>query len=149
MYEFHTTRRIEFADTDMAGIVHFSRYFIFMETAEHDFLRSLGHPVHFEHEGREIGWPRVAVSCQYLKPARLDDVLDIRVRVRRKGRRSMTYEIVFRRGEEKLAEGQVTTICCAVHHGPGLTRSLEAIPIPAFLADQIEEAPIDSPPGAE
>ena len=39
---FTTRRRIEFADTDMGGIVHFSRYFIFMETAEHQFLESLG-----------------------------------------------------------------------------------------------------------
>ena len=40
--EFQTRRKIEFSDTDMAGIVHFSRFFIFMETAEHEFLRSLG-----------------------------------------------------------------------------------------------------------
>jgi acyl-CoA thioester hydrolase len=35
--EFHATRRIEFPDTDMAGIVHFSRFFVFMEAAEHEF----------------------------------------------------------------------------------------------------------------
>ena len=44
MYELHTTRRIEFADTDMAGLVHFARFFVFMETAEHAFLRAAGAP---------------------------------------------------------------------------------------------------------
>ena len=40
--EFHTTRRVEFADTDMGNLVHFSRFFVFMETAEHEFLSSWG-----------------------------------------------------------------------------------------------------------
>jgi len=39
---FRTTRRVEFGDTDMAGIVHFARFFCFMESAEHEMLRSLG-----------------------------------------------------------------------------------------------------------
>ena len=41
-YEFQITRRVEFSETDMAGIMHFSNYFRFMETAEHAFFRSLG-----------------------------------------------------------------------------------------------------------
>src|SRR5213078_989612 len=39
---FRTTRRVEFADTDMAGIVHFANFFRYMESAEHEFLRSHG-----------------------------------------------------------------------------------------------------------
>ena len=41
-YEFKLTRRIEFAETDMAGIVHFSNFFRMMEATEHAFFRSLG-----------------------------------------------------------------------------------------------------------
>ena len=41
-YEFKAIRRVEFADTDMAGIMHYSNFFRFMETAEHAFFRSLG-----------------------------------------------------------------------------------------------------------
>ena len=41
-YEFKTIRRVEFSETDMAGIMHYSNYFRFMETAEHAFFRSLG-----------------------------------------------------------------------------------------------------------
>jgi len=37
-YEYKTKRKIEFADTDLAGICHFARFFIFMETTEHQFL---------------------------------------------------------------------------------------------------------------
>ena len=69
--EFRTRRRIEFADTDMGGLVHFSRFFVFMETAEHELLAALGATIHMTLEdGRTIGWPRVAASCEYLSPVR-------------------------------------------------------------------------------
>lgn len=139
MFEFHTRRRVEFADTDMARIVHFARFFSFMEAAEHEFLRHLlgdGREVHFEHEGHEIGWPRVATQCEYRSPARLGDVLDIRVFVVRKGSKSLTWGFDITCRDRQVARGQITCICCRVG-GP----KLEAIPIPAFLADQLEEAP--------
>jgi len=65
MHEIRTRRKIELADTDMVGIVHFARFFVFMETAEHDFLAALGTPVLFEDGGRPMSWPRVSqLRCQ-------------------------------------------------------------------------------------
>ncbi len=143
MLQFNTTRRVEFADTDMAGIVHFARFFVFMETAEHEFLLAAGSPgVHFEYQGEQIGWPRVAASCQYRSPARLGDVLDIHLRVRRKGRRAMTYAVEFKLGERLVAEGEISSICCALGGGGGEPTKLRPVPIPPFLA--IEEAPAAS-----
>lgn len=149
MHEFRTQRRVEFADTDMARIVHFSRFFAFMEAAEHEFLRHLlgdDRQAHFEYEGHEIGWPRVDASCQYRSPARLGDVLDIRVIVRRKGTKSITWGFEISCRGRSVANGQIVAICCRVG-GP----SLEAIPIPPFLADQLEEAPArdEGPAGDE
>jgi len=137
MHEFNTRRRIEFVDTDMGGIVHFSRYLVFMETAEHEFLEALGTSVSLDLEGRHIGWPRVAVSCEYKQPARFGGVLDIHLRVIRKGRTSMTYGFEFRFEGRPVAEGQVTSVCCELRPG----EPVRPIPIPAFIADQIEEAP--------
>ncbi len=144
--QFHTQRRIEFADTDMAGIVHFARFFVFMETTEHEFLRSLGREVHFEdEEGRHIGWPRVKATCEYFSPVRFGEILDIRLEVRRKGRSSMTYRFHFRCGERRIAGGEVTSICCALPTPlPDGEAKLSAVPIPAVLADAIEEAPAES-----
>ncbi|HEX9732378.1 MAG TPA: thioesterase family protein [Thermoanaerobaculia bacterium] len=142
MHEYRTQRRIEFADTDMAGIVHFARFFVFMETAEHEFLRAVGAPgVHFEHEGRHLGWPRVAASCQYKSPARVGDVLDVHLRVQRKGNRAMTYAVTFTIGERLVARGEVSSICCAMGSGPLEPTQLEPVAIPDFLAARIEEAP--------
>lgn len=141
-YEYRTRRRVEFADTDMAGIVHFSRFFVFMESAEHELLRSLGCDVHFEYQGRHLGWPRVAASCDYRSPARFGELLDIRLEIRRKGRRALTYRATFTCGDRLIAEGEITCICCALSTPlPDPEVKLEPVPIPTFLADQLEEAP--------
>ncbi len=136
-HEFNTQRRIEFADTDMAGIVHFARFFVFMETAEHEFLRSLGTSVAAKLDHLQLGWPRLAASCEYLSPAKFEEVLDIRVAVARKGNKSMTYQFEFHRGEVIIARGQMSSVCCVV----GAEGKLKSIPIPDFLTEQIQEAP--------
>src|SRR5580698_4301439 len=95
MLTFRTTRRIEFGDTDMAGIVHFANFFRFMESAECEFLRSRGLSVKLDWEGQTIGFPRVSASCDYLKPARFEDLLDVTVSIDRIGTKSISYGIEF------------------------------------------------------
>jgi len=136
---FRTQRRVEFADTDQAGLVHFARFFVFMETAEHELLRSLGTEVHREWEGREIGWPRVGASCRYLNAARFADRLDISVRVQRKGAKSLTYAFEFTRDGDLLATGELSSVCCRVDGEHGL----ESIPIPSDMADRLVECTCD------
>lgn len=109
---FRTTRIIEFSDTDTACIVHFARFFCFMESAEHAFLRSLGLSVKMEWEGEEIGFPRVSAHCDYLQPARFEEEIAIEVIVERVGKKSVTYGFRVLRDETLLAEGQITTVCC-------------------------------------
>jgi acyl-CoA thioester hydrolase len=131
--EFRTSRRVEFADADMGGIVHFARYLVFMETAEHEFLRSLGSDAFATSEGRTIGWPRVEVSCQYLSPAHFGDLLDIHLRIARKGTSSLTYAITISTDSRVVARGRMSSVCCIMGNGEGL----ESIPIPEFLAQRI------------
>ncbi len=134
--EFTTQRRIEFADTDQAGIVHFARFFVFMETAEHQFLNSLGASVHTKVDGDEIGWPRLAASCEYLSPLRFEDVVDIRVYVTRKGVKSMTYSFEFSRDGTPIARGKMSSACCICNPG----EQIRAVAIPQALAQKIEQA---------
>ena len=136
-HEYHTRRRIEFSDTDMAGIIHFTRFFIFMESAEHEFLRSLGTSVATEIDGNKIGWPRLAASCEYFQPVKFEDVLDIHMTIARKGSKSITYQFIFKKGDLEVARGQVTAVCCICNPG----EKLRAIPIPDCIAEQIQEAP--------
>jgi len=141
LHQLTTRRRIEFADTDMAGIVHFARFFVFMETAEHELLRHLGMEVHCTVDGMRIGWPRKATECEYLRPVRFADELVLRVRVLRKGRTSLTFEHVFEKDGEVVARGRMTSVCCQLD-APG---GLRALPIPAQIADRLAEAPEVAP----
>ena len=97
------SRRIEFADTDMAGIVHFANFFRFMEAAEVEFLRSHGLSVVMHWEGRKISFPRVAASCEYVRPIRFQDVVEITISLQRLGRKSVTYAFEFFLGAEIVA----------------------------------------------
>jgi 4-hydroxybenzoyl-CoA thioesterase/acyl-CoA thioester hydrolase len=133
MREFDTRRRIEFVDTDQGGIVHFSRFFVFMETAEHQFLEALGSSVDLVVDGHRLGWPRVAARCSYTNPARFGDTLDIRVRVVRKGRTSLTYAFEFRCADREIAQGEMTSVCCELEPG----RPVRPVPIPEALAARI------------
>jgi YbgC/YbaW family acyl-CoA thioester hydrolase len=133
---FRTTRRIEFADTDMAGIVHFANFFRFMESAEVEFLRALGLSVALPWEGENLGFPRVSASCDFMRPARFNDVLEVAVQLRNIGGKSVTYEFEFSKDGELIARGQVSSVCCRV--GPGHT--LESIEIPASLRRRLEQA---------
>jgi YbgC/YbaW family acyl-CoA thioester hydrolase len=129
-------RRIEFVDTDVSGNIHFSRFFVFMETAEHELLRALGTSVHLEDGERTVGWPRVDARCRYLAPVRFGDVVEVRVFVERQGTKSMTYRFSFHCGDRQVAEGTMSSVCCVLGDNGGL----RAIPIPEEIAGRLRAA---------
>lgn len=133
---FVTQRRVEFCDTDMAGIVHFANFYRYMEQAEHDFFRSLGQSImQKQDDGTVLGWPRVAAKCSFEAPAYYQDVLEIRLSIHRIGVKSLTIDYEFWRDETRIARGQMKTVCCVFAPDQPM-RSLE---LPAAVADQIEE----------
>jgi len=89
-YEFKTERRVEFAETDMAGILHFANYYRYMEEAEHAFFRSLGLRVHAHDADGVWGWARGRAACTFKKPLFYEDVVELHVLVREKRSKSIT-----------------------------------------------------------
>ena len=135
--QFTTSRRVEFSDTDMAGIAHFSNFYRYMEQAEHDYYRSLGLPIMMDlPNGAVLGFPRVSSKCKFEAPARYNDLLEIRFNVSRKGFKSLTFDMEFWNGETRIAKGQIKSCCCMVRAGEGL----ESIEIPEPYASKIIEA---------
>jgi len=139
--EYETTRRVEWADTDTAGIIHFARYFRLMEEVEHEFLRSLNLSCMMERDGKKFTWPRVSASCEFLRPVRFEDVLDVKLNVLRKGQKSLTFGFVFRHNGNEVARGQLITACCLISD-----HELTAVSIPDFISDKIEGPPSFPPP---
>ena len=127
MAAFIAQRRVEFANTDMAGIVHFANCYRWMEEAEHEFFRSLElHIMEKQNDGTYIGWPRVSASCHFEAPAYHNDLLEIHITVERIGFKSLTFYVEFFRDEKRLAQGRMKTACCLCRHDA----PLESIPIP-------------------
>ena len=131
--EFHTRRRVEWADTDQAGIVHFARFFFFMEAAEHAFWRSLDLSVHSERDGDIISWPRLAAECEYFRPVSFEDVLDILVLLEKQGEKSLSFRFDFHCGGEQIAQGRLKVACCVCNPG----EAIRAIPIPNFITTRL------------
>ena len=138
VHTFETERRVEFAETDMAGIVHFANYFRWMETAEHDFFRSLGLALHDGGPGHMRGFARVRVECEYAAPLHYQEVVGIRLVVTEKGRTSLTYAITFSRGDVVCARGKMKVVCVAREGGD---EHMRAVPLPAEIAAAVEAAP--------
>lgn len=109
---FTTTRRVEFRDTDAAGIAHFSAYFAWMEQAEHELLRHLGLSVFDAQAGGAVTWPRVSAAADFLSALRFEDVVEIAVRIVRLGQSSVTYGFEFTCASRPVARGTITTVCC-------------------------------------
>src|SRR5262249_17966900 len=133
---FRTTRRVEFADTDMAGMAHFSNFFRWMEAAEVELLRAMGLSVSLEYEGQKISFPRVSATCDFSRPPGLGDVSEFAGPVRRVGRTSVPCGFEFFRGEELRARGQVSPVCCRVE--PGQPLAPQELPPP--LREKLEQA---------
>lgn len=131
---FHTTRRVEFRETDAAGIAHFSAFLCYMEQAEHDLLRTLDWSVMMPHaETGYLSWPRVHVEADFHGAVQFEDVLDISVHITRLGARSVTYVFQFTCQGRQIASGKTIAVCCHV----GTDRSLESIDIPADLRQRL------------
>jgi YbgC/YbaW family acyl-CoA thioester hydrolase len=135
------TRRVEFHETDMAGIVHFSNFFRYMEAAEVAFLRSRGLKVSWHEGAKRYGFPRVSATCDYFKPARFDDLLAITVTLEQVGSKSVTYVHEFRRGDELLARGRITAVYVHVDEH----QQMKAVEIPQEIRDKLLTESLASP----
>jgi len=147
---FHFTHRrlVEFADTDLAGIMHFANFLRFVESAEHAFFRSLGFRVHVAGGAGQHGWPRLEVSCKYFKPARFEETLEICLHLEEIRTSSLRYGfwifVADHPDRAPLAAGS----CAIVHVAlDGHARAMHKAPIPADLRRQLERllAPAVSP----
>lgn len=147
---FTTRRRVEFRDTDAAGIAHFSTYFVWMESAEHELLRAAG--VHLVEQvapatpgavAETVSWPRVNATCDYRSAVRFNDELDIDVGVERVGGASVTWAFRFACAGRLVAVGRVVAVRCRLRAGEPPV----AVQIPPEIRGRLEEYRID--PDAE
>ena len=130
---FRYNRRVHFVETDMAGIVHFSTYFRYMEEAEHALWRSAG--LTLGDLDRTGGFPRVSASFDYKSPLRFDDEFEIDVRIGAVTRRSFRYDFTFTRGEVLVGNGSITAVVSTKENG-----RLRAVDLPQEMMARLRAA---------
>jgi acyl-CoA thioester hydrolase len=138
-FHFRHRRLVEFADTDLAGIMHFANYFRFVESAEHAFFRSLGFSIHTADGSAHEGWPRLEVTCQFRKPARFEQTLEICLRFEEIRTSSLRYAFWLFSADESdrtvIANGSCSIVHVAIDTK---ARDIRKAPIPEALRLKLE-----------
>lgn len=139
MHEYRYKDRVQFAETDAAGIVHFSNYFRYLERAEHAMWRAAG--VSIAPAGSEIGWPRVAASFEYEKPLKFEDEFEVHLCISAKSKKTLSYMATIRKSGDVVAHGRLTIACVRKRPGEPMT----AIDLPLEIDRIFQVAPESKP----
>ena len=128
----------------MAGLVHFSNFFKYMETAERDFFEAAGVNLINTQPGKAIGWPRARAECKFSAPLRFGDTIDIHIAVKAVKDRSIDFQFrIYRRNPDgsrtHAAKGHMSTILTELT-ASGQLRSIE---LPDSVREKITEAPAE------
>jgi acyl-CoA thioester hydrolase len=121
--------RVIFGDTDQMGVVYYANYLRFFESARADYWRSLGR-TYKDLEDAQVAMPVIEAHCNYKKPARYEDLLEVDIRVGEMRTASMRFDYVVHRDVDVLAEGYTRH---AIIGPNGRPRA-----IPQFMKDLVE-----------
>jgi len=157
-HRFLFRRRVEFADTDLAGIMHFANFFRFMEVTEHAFYRSLGFSVHPFANPRQagavstgdgeappqVGWPRVHASADFRLPLHFEEEVEIELLVESIRNKSASYLFLFWKQPDDPSQRALAAIgrftVVSVAFAPETGR-MKAVAIPGEWREQLSAAP--------
>lgn len=129
---FKTIIRVAWSDTDAAQVVHYSNYFRFFERAEEEFYRYLGFSFN-DFVSRGLWFPRVEAFCQYMKPAKFNDLLEVDLTIEELKEKSIKYafRIFNKETSTLLAKGYVVVVAAD-------KRSQKATQIPREYIKKLE-----------
>ena len=135
-------RQVLFHETDLAGIVHFSNFFKYMEEAEHAFMRSIGSSIHPQEDWRSPvrhGWPRLKASCDFHAPLQFEDQIEIELTIEEIRTRAIRYRCYVWKlsGAERthVATGELVVVSVVADRATGV---ITTVPIPEALREKIE-----------
>ena len=131
LFAFAFPQRVYFEDTDAGGVVYHARYIHFMERARTEWLRYLGFNNGELNRRYKMLWVVSEITINYVKPAKLDDALEVTVAIETLGRVRCSFRQEVRRGEETLVKARVTVACVAAD-------SFKPIEIPADVKKKME-----------
>lgn len=108
---FGISVRVYYEDTDAGGVVYYANYLKFFERCRTEWMRTLGHDQSQLAREHAILFVVKSVHAEYLRPARLDDLLSVELEVEKLGRAQVVFRQHVRRGDEELVSGTVQIVC--------------------------------------
>ena len=122
-----THLRVRYKDTDCMKVAYYGNYLTYFEVGRVEYLRQ--HGLAMSEVDRRVHMPVVEATVRYVKPARLDDLIEVRCWVSEKKRASFrfSYEIRDERAE-RIAHGFTLHACQDPNTG-------KLIAIPVWLGD--------------
>ena len=138
--EHRYRRRVQFYETDAAGVVHFTWYPRYMEEAEHAMWREAG--LSIAPAGGDVGFPRVACAVDFQAPLHFEDEFEVWIRIEAISAKSIRYGCTITRGDTQVATGTMTAVCVRKTPAP-----MRAIEIPKDIADRFGVSRPSSVPG--
>jgi len=126
-------RKTMFADSDAAGLIHFSRCALYVEEAEHCLLERLGFPVVPLTPG-SLRWPRVQFQSNFARGLFPLQMIDVKLVVERVGNASVQWRWSIWQGThaDPAVHGMMKTVCSRVEGN-----TLTAIPVPRPLREKL------------
>ena len=100
-----TSIRVRYAESDAMGIVHHAVYPVWMELGRSDLLRHLGQS-YAEWEKRGVMMSVAELHVKYRAPARYDELVQVRTRLKEAGRRKVIFAYAISREGTRLADGE-------------------------------------------
>lgn len=119
------TFRIYYEDTDAGGVVYYANYLRFLERARTEVLRDLGFEQAQLLRENRIAFAVRSLSVDYLKPARLDDLIEVTSSIGKLGRAQMLFQQQIARQGEILLDAQVRVACIDPVHGKAVAMPKE------------------------
>jgi len=135
--KYRMQRRVQFYETDTAGLVHFSWFFRYMEEAEHALWRSAG--LSIAPADAKIGFPRVAASFDFHNPLKFEDEFEISLSITAISKKTINYQVHIIKNDIPIASGKLTVACVTKQTG----RPMKAVNIPKEIVEhfQVAETP--------
>ncbi|HEX6730035.1 MAG TPA: thioesterase family protein [Pyrinomonadaceae bacterium] len=130
--KFTIEERVRWGDVDAARIIFYGSYIHFFEFAETEMFREVGLPYGVMFDELGIWLPRVHLECDFLRAARLDDLLEVSVYVGRFGNKSMQLDFEVRRKGEAGLIATANFVLASVKQD-----SFDTVPIPGILRERL------------
>ena len=117
MQNFFMPVRVYYEDTDAGGVVYYANYLRYLERARTELLRSLGFSQAKLAQESGIAFAVRSLNIEFIKPARLDDALEVGTGIESVGRAQAMIVQRIERGEELLITATVRLACLDLARG--------------------------------